>query len=82
MGRVVLIQVLISVLYNSHYINIFISVYLICRPNQKRKEMQTFFDMAHEIDNRSAEKHRQEASGLTFNASYYRASKEVRCGRS
>ena len=39
--------------------------------------MQTFFDMAHEIDNRSAEKHRQEASGLTFNASYYRANKEV-----
>ena len=47
-------------------------------PNQKRKEMQTFFDMAHEIDNRSVEKHRQEASGLTFNPSYYRANKEVR----
>ncbi|KAK2192128.1 hypothetical protein NP493_38g06019 [Ridgeia piscesae] len=46
-------------------------------PNQKRKEMQTFMDIAHEMEHVSAMKHREEATGILFNPNHYKANKEI-----
>ena len=40
--------------------------------------MQTFMDIAHEMEHVSAMKHREEATGILFNPNHYKANKEVR----
>ena len=39
--------------------------------------MQTFMDIAHEMEHVSAMKHREEATGVSFNLNHYKANKEV-----
>ena len=39
--------------------------------------MQTFMDIAHEMEHVSAMKHREEATGISFNPNHYKANKEV-----
>ena len=40
--------------------------------------MQTFIDMANELDEVTVMKHREEASGIAFNPKDYKAKREVR----